>query len=228
MAITLAFDVYGTLIDTNDVKNMLKKFIGEQATDFSRLWREKQLEYSFRRGLMKSYQSFTVCTRDALEYTCLFTKVSLSNMEKLELMDAYSNLPSFKDVEEGLETVKKAGFRMFAFSNGSTEALETLLANANIRKYFIDIVSADEVKTFKPSPEIYYHFLRRTNSDGAETWLISSNPFDIIGAISASMRAAWVQRSAESIFDPWGIKPTIVIKKLSDVAEGIINENNKA
>lgn len=228
MAITLAFDVYGTLIDTHAVKTMLEKFIGEQATEFSRLWREKQLEYSFRRGLMQNYQSFAVCTRDALEYTCLFTKASLSNMEKQKLMNAYSILPSFKDVEEGMETVKKAGFRMYAFSNGSTEALETLLANANIRKYFIDIVSADEIKTFKPSPEIYFHFLRRANSIGAETWLISSNPFDIIGAMSSGMCAAWVQRSEESIFDPWEIEPTIVIKKLSDIAGSIINENNKA
>jgi 2-haloacid dehalogenase len=224
MPTTLAFDVYGTLIDTHGVISVLEKFIGAQASEFSRLWREKQLEYSFRRGLMQNYQSFAVCTRDALEYTCLVTKASLSNKEKLELMNVYSILPSFKDVKEGLEQVKKAGFRMFAFSNGSSEALETLLANANIRKYFIDIVSADEIKTFKPSPAIYRHFLKRANSVGAEAWLISSNPFDIIGAISSGMRAAWVQRSEESIFDPWDIKPTIVIKKLSDLAESIPNE----
>ena len=228
MPTTLAFDVYGTLIDTHGVISVLEKFIGAQAFEFSRLWREKQLEYSFRRGLMQDYQSFAVCTRDALEYTCLVTKASLSNKEKLELMNVYSILPSFKDVKEGLEQVEKAGFRMFAFSNGSSEALETLLANANIRKYFIDIVSADEIKTFKPSPAIYRHFLKRANSEGAEAWLISSNPFDIIGAISSGMRAAWVQRSEEFIFDPWDIKPTIVIKKLSDLAESILNESNKA
>jgi 2-haloacid dehalogenase len=227
MPTTLAFDVYGTLIDTHGVISVLEKFIGAQAFEFSRLWREKQLEYSFRRGLMQNYQSFAVCTRDALEYTCLVTKASLSNKEKLELMNVYSILPSFKDVKEGLEQVKKAGFRMFAFSNGSSEALELLLANANIRKYFIDIVSADEIKTFKPSPAIYRHFLKRANSAGAEAWLISSNPFDIIGAISSGMRAAWVQRSEESIFDPWDIKPTIVINKLSDIAESILNESNK-
>lgn len=226
MAITIAFDVYGTLIDTHGVKVALEKHVGEQATEFSCLWREKQLEYSFRRGLMQNYRNFAVCTSDALDYACLFYKASLSVKEKQELMNAYSVLPPFQDVKEGLEQVKAVGFRMFAFSNGSVEAVETLLTTANIRSYFIDIVSADEIKIFKPSPGVYCHFLRRAGSVGAEAWLVSSNPFDVIGAVSSGMRAAWVQRSSESVFDPWEIKPTIVIKNLLDLAKNIKNEYN--
>jgi len=50
MAVTLAFDVYGTLIDTHGLVSALEKMIGSGAEEFSRIWREKQLEYSFRRG----------------------------------------------------------------------------------------------------------------------------------------------------------------------------------
>ena len=50
---TLAFDVYGTLIDTQGVTVILEQFLGDRAFEFSRTWREKQLEYSFRRGLMQ-------------------------------------------------------------------------------------------------------------------------------------------------------------------------------
>jgi 2-haloacid dehalogenase len=52
MSVTLAFDVYGTLIDTHGVVSALQALIGDKAKDFSHSWREKQLEYSFRRGLM--------------------------------------------------------------------------------------------------------------------------------------------------------------------------------
>ncbi|HCW92385.1 MAG TPA: haloacid dehalogenase type II, partial [Flexistipes sinusarabici] len=45
--ITLAFDVYGTLIDTHGIKVELKKYAGEKAAEFSEMWRNKQLEYSF-------------------------------------------------------------------------------------------------------------------------------------------------------------------------------------
>ena len=52
MATTLAFDVYGTLINTHGVLSLLDDMIGDNAQAFSNTWREKQLEYSFRRGLM--------------------------------------------------------------------------------------------------------------------------------------------------------------------------------
>jgi 2-haloacid dehalogenase len=31
------------------------------------------------------------------------------------------------------------------------------------------------------------------------------------------MRAAWVQRSKDAIFDPWGIEPTITVNNLSEL-----------
>ena len=52
MKYTIAFDVYGTLINTSGVFQLLQKMIGAQALPFMELWRSKQLEYSFRRGLM--------------------------------------------------------------------------------------------------------------------------------------------------------------------------------
>ncbi|RMF46291.1 MAG: haloacid dehalogenase type II, partial [Deltaproteobacteria bacterium] len=50
---TLAFDVYGTLIDTHGVLTALEKLVGDKALAFSNSWRDKQLEYSFRKGLMQ-------------------------------------------------------------------------------------------------------------------------------------------------------------------------------
>jgi len=218
MTVTLAFDVYGTLIDTHGVIVMLGKHLGAQAPEFSRAWREKQLEYSFRRGLMQNYQNFAQCTSDALDYTCAYYKVPLSQADKQELLDVYKILPPFDDVLEGLERSRQRGFRMFAFSNGAGAAVENLLAHAGIRDYFIDVVSVDEMKSYKPNPGVYSHFLRRAGTSGAEAWLVSSNPFDVIGAVSAGMRAAWVQRSPEALFDPWGIKPTLTVTSLLDLA----------
>jgi 2-haloacid dehalogenase len=221
MAITLAFDVYGTLIDTHGVVSALEKHVGEKAAEFSCAWREKQLEYSFRRGLMRKYEIFAVCTSDALDYTSAFFKVPLSREQKEELLGAYRVLPAFDDVVDGLSRAKKSGFNLFAFSNGSREAVETLLKHAGIREHFIDVVSVDEIKSFKPNPDVYNHFLKRAGASGTDAWLISSNPFDVIGAISSGMRAAWVKRSPGALFDPWGIEPTLTVQSLSDLADRI-------
>ena len=89
MSITLAFDVYGTLIDTQGVVAVLREMIGNKAEKFSRTWRDKQLEYSFRRGLVRNYENFAVCTSNALDYTCTYCKSPLTKEQKNELLGIY-------------------------------------------------------------------------------------------------------------------------------------------
>ena len=85
MKYTLAFDVYGTLINTSGIYTSLEKMIGEKAAQVMDTWRNKQLEYSFRRGLMNSYVDFSVCTKDALEFSCKSFNVHLSDEQKTML-----------------------------------------------------------------------------------------------------------------------------------------------
>jgi 2-haloacid dehalogenase len=221
MTTTLAFDVYGTLIDTHGIITTLKPQLGQRAADFSRAWREKQLEYSFRRGLMRRYETFAVCTGQALDHTCSLFGLHLGPAERTQLLDAYRTLPAFEDARQGLTQVRDAGFRLFAFSNGPAEAVGSLLAQAGLRVFFLDVVSVDEVQSFKPDPDVYAHFLKRAGAPAGDAWLVSSNPFDVIGALSAGMRAAWVKRSPEASFDPWGLEPTLTVNSLSDLAARI-------
>lgn len=221
MATTLAFDVYGTLIDTHGVVTALREIVGERADAFSRAWRDKQLEYAFRRGLMGKYADFAVCTRQALDYTSASFKTELSDARRRELLGIYQRLPAFADVQEGLTQLRDNGFRLYAFSNGSQAAVEALLETAGIRGFFLDIVSVDDLSTFKPNPAVYDYFLQRSGAAGSDAWLISSNPFDVIGAVSSGMRAAWVQRSPDAVFDPWDIPPSLTVNSLSDLSRGI-------
>ena len=227
MVTTLAFDVYGTLIDTHGLVDRLQVMIGARAAEFSRTWRDKQLEYSFRRGLMQNYETFAVCTRHALDYTCCFYKIQLAEEQKDELLSGYRVLPAFDDVEMGLSGLQASGFRSYAFSNGSADAVDTLLTSAGIRDLFLGIVSVDELKSFKPNPAVYCHFLRKSGASAGNAWLISSNPFDVIGAISAGMRSVWLRRSEEAIFDPWGIEPTLTVSSLLDLTDQIRNYQKK-
>ena len=215
MAISLAFDVYGTLIDTHGVIDALRKLMGDEAPAFSQQWRDKQLEYSFRRGLMKDYVDFSVCTRQALNYTAAVTGQTLTESQSDELMQAYSKLPAFDDVVQCLKASQAEGARIFAFSNGSAKAVETLLQHAGIREYFEGVVSVEGVQTFKPNPEVYDHFVHKTNSQIEDCWLVSSNPFDVIGALNANWRTAWVHRNQQVQFDPWEVTPTVVVDSLN-------------
>jgi 2-haloacid dehalogenase len=218
---TLAFDVYGTLIDTHGVVALLEIMVGDKAKAFSTTWRDKQLEYSFRRAAMQNYVTFATCTAQALDYACAYYKVELSEEQKSSLMAIYAVLPAFDEVKEALLKFKAKGFRLFAFSNGKGEAVEKLLENAGVKELFLGIVSVDDLKTFKPNPGVYAHFLRSAQVKGEEAWLISSNPFDVTGSISAGLKSAWIQRSSEAIFDPWEIQPTIKVSSLLELTQKI-------
>ena len=217
MKITLAFDVYGTLIDTAGIAIDLEHLVGKQAQAFAERWRDKQLEYSFRKGLMQDYQNFAVCTQQALEFTDAQLKTNLSSSDKTILLEKYQHLPTFAEVNSSLESLKKLDVNMYAFSNGSADKVTGLLKNAQILDYFTDVVSTDEIQTFKPNPEVYTHFLERTMATPQQSWLISSNPFDVLGGLNIGMQCAWLQRSSTALFDPWGQQPTAIIHNLDEI-----------
>lgn len=218
MAVYLGFDVYGTLIDTAGVTAALGDIAGDRAPAFAQRWREKQLEYSFRRALMGRYADFSVCIAQAFEYTCSQFGIAPDPASRDRLLGLYRTLPAFADVAPGLAALAKLPLRLFAFSNGRRDDVESLLEGAGIRQHFEGVVSLLDIRTFKPDPAAYRHFLDTAKVGSAEAWLVSSNPFDVIGALSAGMKAAWVKRSPDAIFDPWEFKPTAVIHAIGDLA----------
>lgn len=218
MTTTLAFDVYGTLIDPLGVSTALADHVSEQAPRFAQIWRDKQLEYLFRRALMREYRDFTTCTRQALVFTDRLLKTRLSAGACEELMATYRRLPAYADAVPALEQLQAGNHRMYAFSNGHPDDLGDLLARAGIDAYLDGIVSVHAVASFKPDPVVYQHFLDSTGSTAAGTWLVSGNPFDIIGAHAAGWATAWVKRDAAAVFDPWGANPTATVASLSELS----------
>lgn len=218
--ITLAFDVYGTLVDPSAMAVHLAADVGVRAEEFTEFWREKQLEYAFRRGLMRNYVAFSVCTAEALRYTCARFRVDLSEARQSELLYLYQKLPPFSDALPALTSLQSVG-RLFAFSNGTASHADAVLKNSKLRDYFVGIVSADAVQDFKPSPAVYLHARRVAGAWSAPFCVVSSNPWDVIGARSAGLDAVWVRRSAEKIYDPWGIEPSVTVSSLTELAAGL-------
>lgn len=219
---TLAFDIYGTLIDTSGVLATLEKFVADKADLVMNSWRQKQLEYSFRRGLMKQHVDFAICTRDALRYVNLKYGCNLDVKQQSYLLRSYKSLPVFPDVRDCLEKCRDASHDIYAFSNGSNDAVTQLLTHSQIDTFFDGVVSTEEVKSFKPDPAVYNHFTQSADSQAANTWLISGNPFDVMGARACGWQSAWVNRQTDRPFDPWDeFEPTIVIQSLNDLCKAI-------
>jgi 2-haloacid dehalogenase len=172
----LAFDVYGTLVDVEGLREIAEPFLGETTASFLVRWRAKTVEYAFRRGLMQNYVEFSECSRQALEYVNMELKAHLSDEIREQLLDGHFRLPAFSDVLAAMPRLSQLkNNSCVAFSNGTSRAVERVLAATNLSGYFSEIVSVDDVHTFKPSPAVYAYLTRRVATDARSIWLISSN-----------------------------------------------------
>lgn len=210
----LALDVYGTLVDTGGVVEALREVVGEDAPAFSDAWRQHQLGYSWRRALMRDYVDFGTCTAQALDHTATTTGTRLTEEQRDGLLAAYRTLPAFPDVAPALDRLAAAGRRLVAFTNGPVAAAEELLGGAGVREHLHDIVSADEVGSFKPDPAVYEHLLQRVGVTAGRAVVVSSNSFDVLGAKHAGLQAAWVRRTDAAALDPWGVEPDATVADL--------------
>lgn len=213
----LAFDVYGTLIDPFSTEQHLRAALGEKAREASELWRAKQLEYSFRRALMKKYKPFDACTSDALRFVAAQLGVALSGEEQGELLAHYGQLPCFSDVPAALAELAASKYTIVACSNGTEGAVRAALDHAGVLARFEKIVSVDAIRTFKPDPAVYEYLVSEVAAPRESVWLISSNPFDVIGAKACGLRAAWVRRDPNRAFDPWEYEPDAVVRDLGEL-----------
>jgi len=215
----LAFDMYGTLVDPIRIRKRLEEYVpGQEARSIAEIWRQKQLEYTFRLTAMEKYEDFEHVTRKALDYALEASGRNLQARQKDALIAQYNDLETFADVAPGLERLKNAGHQMVVFSNGSPSMLDALMDAADLRPYFDGYFSVDEVEVYKPSPIVYRRVAERLERPIGDVRLVSSNPFDDVGAEAAGMRAAWVDRSG-GLFDTLGPAPEMIVGTLTELAD---------
>jgi 2-haloacid dehalogenase len=186
----------------------------------ARRWRETQLRYAALLAAMEHYHDFGWVTERALEHALALSGEDLDASTRGELVAAYDELDAFPDTRPGLERLRAAGHTLALFSNGTRAMIERVVGGAGIGGCFDDLISVDEVGTFKPSPRVYRHAAARVGQEPADTWLVSANPFDVIGAATAGLRTAWVDRGAAA-FDPLGPEPDVVVGDLGALADAL-------
>ena len=74
----IGFDVYGTLVDPLGMDGPLREHVGDLAERFAATWRERQIDWTFRRALMGRYVDFDVVTREAFRATAAILGVAIT------------------------------------------------------------------------------------------------------------------------------------------------------
>jgi 2-haloacid dehalogenase len=173
------------------------------------------------------YDSFSNITRNSLRHAVAEHGEKLEEDAIEELLRAYDSLSTFPDVQSTLrQLADRPGITAVVFSNG-TQAMVTnsVRHSPDLSPHsavFKQIITVDEVRQFKPAPAVYGHLAEKMGklpSQMADLWLVSGNPFDVIGGRSCGMHAIWVDRGRRGWMDAAvpDLQPTAVVHDLNDI-----------
>src|ERR1700722_5534821 len=176
----LVFDAYGTLFDVQSVRTLAIDLCGDKGEIITQLWRLKQLEYTWLRTLMRSYEDFRSVTRAALEFALSSVGIASSAALCDELMERYLQLDLYTEARQALESLRD--HKLAILSNGSPQMLEALVRSAGIEEHFTAVISCDQVQRYKPDPACYALVEPALQVSKQEVLFISSNGFDVAAA----------------------------------------------
>ena len=220
----VVFDAYGTLFDVHSISAMAETLFPGQGSALSVLWRDKQIEYSRLVSLSdplnplgsRHYQSFWDLTRLGLQYACQKLGLELTPAKQKQLMDQYAQLSPFEENWDVLQHLKGMGMPCAILSNGSPDMLTKAVSSAGFNGLIDKVISVDEVRQFKTSPQSYGLVTHHYPMDMREVLFVSSNSWDALGATWFGFKSFWVNRQGLP-FETLGPRPTYSGNTLKDI-----------
>jgi 2-haloacid dehalogenase len=187
------FDAYGTLFDFASAAAACKDVLGDRAKPLTDLWRDKQLQYTWLRGLQGRHADFWQVTGDALDFS-LETLGLAAPALRDKLMNLYRTLACFPEVPDVLARLKAQNYVTAILSNGSPQMLADAVAGSGLGKLLDHVLSVEEAGVFKPHPRVYQLALDRLGLPASAIAFQSSNAWDAYAASAFGMRVVWCNR----------------------------------
>jgi 2-haloacid dehalogenase len=189
-----AFDAYGTLFDLGSVVEGSAARLGEKAPHLLALWRQKQLEATWLRSLMRRHEPFDAVTASALRFAMAELGVDDPGLER-DLLGGFRTVSPYSDVRPALESLRRAGVRCAVLSNGTPSMLEAALAASGLGPLLDPVLSVEAVGIYKPDPRVYALLERAAGLPRPRIAFVSANRWDVGGAASYGLSVVWVNRA---------------------------------
>jgi 2-haloacid dehalogenase len=212
----LVFDAYGTLFDVHSVEATCERLFPGKGAALSRLWRTKQLEYTWLRNSMQRHVDFNQVTQDGLRVACEALSLTYTPQALDELNAAYRTLQAFADARDALAALRKHA-KLAILSNGAPDMLNAVVKHNNFDTLLDEVLSVEEVGAFKPDTRVYQLAVDRLGVKKEETGFISSNGWDAAGAKTFGLAVFWINRSGAPV-ERLGVAPDYVVSTLAEVA----------
>jgi 2-haloacid dehalogenase len=187
------FDAYGTMFDVHSPTAKAAQAMGGKAEAVSRLWRQKQLEYTWLRSLMGAHADFWQVTGDALDYALESHGIDDAALRD-RLMQLYLTLDAYADVKPALEQLRAKGLKTGILSNGNPRMLEAAVDSAGIADLLDAVLSIEDAGIYKPDARVYQLAVDRFGVRPDEICFVSTNAWDAAAAAHFGFQVAWMNR----------------------------------
>ena len=198
----LTFDVFGTVVDWRtgvaaEARRICTK--AGVAADWEKLADAWRALYVPSMGRVRTgelpWTNFDRLHRMSLDQVLLdFGAEALDDSARDELTQAWERLPPWPDAIPGLKRL--AGrFVVSTLSNGNKSQQAGLVAFGGLP--FQRLLSAEDFHHYKPDSEIYLGAASMLGLEPAQVMMVASHKYDLRGAQSFGLRAAFVERPLE-------------------------------
>jgi 2-haloacid dehalogenase len=219
------FDQYGTVVDMQGGLTLIAApFLKDKGwkgdpNSFVTWWRRTHFENSMIDALLQrehtpyreiGHRSVAhVMDRAGIKYTLDEVRYLVGEIEKLK---------TFPEVPEALARLQTK-YKLVVLSNGDPDMLEA--AKAYHKVPFDNVISVAEANSFKPHVATYTKAADIIGLKPDQILFVANHAFDCVGAKSAGMRTAFIDRRSR----PFGItpyQPDILVPSMRDLAVAIV------
>ena len=201
------FDAYGTLFDVHSAVARHAAQLGPHAESVSKLWRTKQLEYTWVRSLMQRHADFWTCTGDGLDFALAAHDLDGTAGLRETLLKAYRALDLYPEVRSTLKTLQARGIRTAILSNGTPGMLEAAVQSSGLGDLDLPLLSIESAGIYKPDPSVYQWAVDALDVQTEDISFQSSNAWDIAGARAFGFAVKWINRTHQP--DEYGLRGSV-------------------
>ena len=219
MARVCVFDVNETLLDLGALDVHFERVFGDPGV--RRVWFSQLLQSALVATVTGAYSNFGEVGAAALEMVAERESVDLSDDDRKKILGGMRELPPHPEVTESLHRLHDAGLRLATLTNSTRQVAEAQMENSELRDYFEQILSADDVKRLKPAPEPYRMAAESLGVEVEGVRLVAAHAWDVAGALRAGCEAAFVARPG-MVLDPLVERPDVVGADLREVTDRIL------
>ena len=148
------FDAYSTLFDFGSAAKQCRDALGDHIERLTKLWRDKQLQYTWLRAAQGRHADFWQVTGDALDFSLETLNLEAPGLRD-RLMALYLTLDPFPEVRDVLGRLRALGLRTAIYRTARRQCSRQPSKAAKLGALLDEILSVEGVGVYKPHPKVY-------------------------------------------------------------------------